>query len=111
LEGDELAREILEETGEYLGRGISGAVNMFDPELVILGGSTMKAGDLVLEPAKRVVEKRALSEMAERVRIVPGDLGEDAGAIGAVALVLRELFALSVPQEAEQAPEPYRSAG
>ena len=111
LEGDELAREILEETGEYLGIGISGAVNMFDPELVILGGSTMKAGDLVLEPAKRVVEKRALSEMAERVRIVPGDLGEDAGAIGAVALVLRELFALSVPQEAEQAPEPYRSAG
>ena len=110
LEGDELARRILKETGEYLGIGISSVVNMFNPELVILGGSTMKAGELVLEPATRVVEGRALYEIAEQVRIVPGDLGEDAGAVGAAALVLRELFALSVPQESERTAQPERSA-
>ncbi|MGF1472983.1 MAG: ROK family protein [Rubrobacteraceae bacterium] len=111
LEGDELAKRILKETGEYLGIGVSSAVNMFNPALVILGGATVKAGGLILEPATRVVEERALSEMAEQVRIVAGDLGEDAGAIGAVALVLRELFALSVPQESGRSPEPRRSAG
>ena len=99
LAGDELARKILEETGEYLGAGISTVVNMLNPDLVVVGGSTMKAGDLILEPAVRVAKRRALSEMAEKVRIVAGDLDEDAGAIGAVALVLRELFALSVPHE------------
>lgn len=121
LAGDELAARILEETGEYLGVGISTVVNMFNPELVVVGGSTMKAGDLILGPAREVAEKRALSDMAERVRIVAGDLDEDAGAIGAVALVLRELFALSVPHEGvlhdggprdgEPASEPERSAG
>ena len=110
LEGNELARRILKETGEYLGVGISSVVNMFNPELVIMGGSTMRAGELVLEPATRVVEGRALSEMAEHVCIVPGELGEDAGAVGAAALVLRELFALSVPRESEQAAQPGRSA-
>lgn len=115
LAGDELARKVLEETGEYLGAGLSVVVNMFDPSLVVVGGSTMKAGDLILEPAVRVAKRRALSEMAERVRIVAGDLDENAGAIGAVALVLRQIFALSVPHESvphdnEPTNKPYMSA-
>ncbi len=59
---------------------------------------------------RQVIEGRVLSEMAEQVCIVPGDLGEDAGAVGAAALVLRELFALSVPHEGGQIAEPDRSA-
>lgn len=99
LGGDKLARRILEETGEYLGIGVSNAVNLFDPELVVLGGSTMKAGGMVLNPAREVVRRRAMQGMAERVRVVAGRLGEDAGAVGAAALVLRKLFAISVPDE------------
>ena len=111
-----MATEILEETGRYLGAGISVVVNMFNPEVVVVGGSTMKAGDLILEPAIEVVNRRALSDMAGRVSIVAGDLDEDAGAIGAVALVLRELFALSVPhagvpRDGEPATAAKRSAG
>ena len=93
--GDPLARRILGETGEYLGLGIVGAVNILDPELVVLGGSTMRAGDMVLEPATRVVRSRALPALSERVRIVVGELGEDAGAVGAASMVMRGLF--SVP--------------
>jgi glucokinase-like ROK family protein len=94
LEGDEVARRVLEETGEYLGIGISNLVNSFDPELVVVGGSTMRAGSLILDPAIKVVRRRALPEMAEGVSIVAGKLGEDAGAVGAASLVLRRMFAV-----------------
>jgi glucokinase len=96
LSGDPLARRILEETGEYLGLGIVGAINVLDPELIVLGGSTIRAGELVLEPATRVVRSRALPGLAEHARIVAGELGEDAGAVGAASTVLRGLFAVSV---------------
>ena len=96
LSGDQLARRILEETGEYLGLGIVGAINVLDPELIVLGGSTIRAGELVLEPATRVVRSRALPGLAEHARIVAGELGEDAGAVGAASTVLRGLFAVSV---------------
>jgi predicted NBD/HSP70 family sugar kinase len=96
LSGDPLARRILEETGEYLGLGIVGAINVLDPELVVLGGSTIRAGEIVLEPATRVVRSRALPGLAEHARIVAGELGEDAGAVGAASMILRGLFVVSV---------------
>ncbi|WP_273847449.1 ROK family protein, partial [Rubrobacter calidifluminis] len=71
-------------------------VNAFDPELVVVGGSTAEAGELLLEPAREMVSKHALEHVANRVRVVRGTLGEDAGAIGAAALVLRELFTVSL---------------
>jgi N-acetylglucosamine repressor len=105
LAGDEIARAVLEETGRYLGLGISSVVNMMDPELVVIGGSTMQAGALVLDPVTEVVRQRALLRAAERVGIVAGALGEDAGAIGAAALVLRGMFAVSLPDDQEEATE------
>lgn len=111
LAGDEVALRVLEETGEYLGIGLSNVVNSFDPGLVVVGGSTMKAGELVLEPARRVLRLRALPGITEGVRVVPGALGEDAGAIGAATLVLRELFAVSVPDEEGEVARQARVAG
>lgn len=109
LKGDERAKKVLEETGEYLGLGIANAVNMFNPDLIVMGGSTLEAGDLVLEPARRVARRRAMPGMAEQFRIVAGELGEDAGAVGAASLVLRDLFAVSVAQ-GDQQHEENRSA-
>jgi predicted NBD/HSP70 family sugar kinase len=96
--GDELAVEILRETGEYTGMGISNMVNFLDPELVVVGGATMKASDLILQPASEVVRRRALPGMADRVKIVAGELGQNASAVGAAALVLRNLFAIAPPR-------------
>jgi predicted NBD/HSP70 family sugar kinase len=103
LQGDELARGILEETGQYLGVGVANAINLLNPEVVVLGGSTVEVGEMVTAPLIKVAKKRALPGMAERARIVKGELGEDAGAVGAAALVLRELFAVSVPVAVREA--------
>lgn len=93
LAGHVLARQILIETGQFLGLGVATIVNLFNPELIILGGTTMRAGPLILDPIAEVVQRRAMAGLAQHVRIVPGALEQDAGAIGAAALVLRRLFA------------------
>jgi N-acetylglucosamine repressor len=92
LSGDETAAEVLRDTGRYLGMGISNVVRVLDPALVVLGGSIMEAGDLVLSHADEVVQRRALNGATGRVRVVAGKLREDAGAVGAAALALRETF-------------------
>ena len=66
-----------------LGTGIASFVNVFNPELVVIGGGFARAGDLLLEPARRVVAERALLPARELVRIVPALLGAVAGLIGA----------------------------
>lgn len=96
LAGHALARDLLIETGQFLGQGLATVVNLFNPELVILGGATMRAGPLILDPIADVVRRRSMAGMAQDMRIVPGALGEDAGAIGAASLVLRRLFAPTV---------------
>lgn len=93
-EGDELAVQVMRETGRYLGVGVANVANVLDPSLVVVGGSTAVAGELLLEPVREVLRGRALPGIAENVRVVSGRLGEDAGAVGAAALVLQELFAV-----------------
>ncbi|HEY0604370.1 MAG TPA: ROK family transcriptional regulator [Herpetosiphonaceae bacterium] len=96
LAGHVLAQHILIETGQFLGLGVANVVNLFNPELIILGGTTMRAGPLILDSIADVVQRRAMAGLARHMRIVPGTLGQDAGAIGAAALVLRRLFAPGV---------------
>jgi glucokinase-like ROK family protein len=108
LKGHKLAEGVLEEVGTYLGYGMANVVNLLNPSLIVVGGSTIKAGNLILEPAVETVRRRALPEMGDRVRIVAGELGEDAGAVGAAALVLSELFVVSVPQNVLQEDGVYR---
>lgn len=97
LGGDELAQEVLRETGRYVGIGILNVTHLLNPELVVVGGSTVTAGHLLLDPAAEVVRRQVLPSVTEGVRIVQGGLGEDAGALGAASLVLRELFAEAAP--------------
>jgi glucokinase len=77
------ARDVLERVGVYLGHGIASFVNIFNPELVVLGGGFARAGDLLFEPARRIVAERALAPARDVVRIVPALLGVEAGLIGA----------------------------
>ena len=89
LRGDSAALGVLTLTGERLGAGIVGIVNTFNPEVVIVGGGVSRAGDLLLDPARRVVAERALRPSAATARIVRARLGEEAGVVGA-ALLARE---------------------
>jgi glucokinase len=77
------AREVLAHVGFHLGVGIASFVNIFNPELVVIGGGFSRAGDLLFEPARRVVVERALSPARDEVKIVPALLGVEAGLIGA----------------------------
>lgn len=82
-EGDPIAQGILRSVGEKLGAGIASLVNVFNPELVVIGGGFAAAGDWLLEPAREVVRWQALRPAGERVRIVRAELGTAAGLIGA----------------------------
>jgi glucokinase len=82
-EGDSRARDILDGIGRHLGAGIASLVNIFDPELVVIGGGFAAAGDFLLEPAREVMKRDALAPDGGRVRIVRAELGTAAGLIGA----------------------------
>jgi glucokinase len=82
-EGDARARELLAEIGRRLGSAIGSLVNIFNPEVVVIGGGFAAAGDLVLEPAWGVVTREALAPGRDLVRIVLAELGAEAGLVGA----------------------------
>jgi len=91
-ENDELASDIIRNAGMNLGVRVAYLVNLFNPEVVVIGGGVEKAGDIILGPIKNTVKKLAFSEQANMVKIIASSLGEDAVALGAAALAVRELF-------------------
>ena len=88
LAGDDAASSVLAAVGRSLGAGIASVVNIFEPEVVVVGGGASAAGDLLLDPAREVVAERALRPSRERVRIVPAAFGEEAGMVGAALFAL-----------------------
>jgi glucokinase len=82
-EGEQRAVEILDGIGRHLGAGIGTLVNIFNPELVVIGGGFAAAGDFVLDPAREVLQREALARAGYRVRIVRAELGTAAGLVGA----------------------------
>ncbi|MFA5388488.1 MAG: ROK family transcriptional regulator [Candidatus Omnitrophota bacterium] len=90
--GDTLAIELLEDGAVNLGVRIAYLVNLFNPEIVVIGGGIEKAGSLLLEPLRRTVRKWAFEEPANIVKIIPARLGEDAVALGAASVVIRDIF-------------------
>ncbi|TCJ15651.1 ROK family protein [Rubrobacter taiwanensis] len=85
-EGDEAARRVLEEAGVWLGIGVAGFVNVFNPEMVAVGGGVAEAGDFILEPARREVQLRSMSPSRDLVEIRLASLGVRSGMLGAAAL-------------------------
>ena len=85
-EGDEAASQVLQETGAWLGIGLAGFVNIFNPEVVAVGGGASRAGELILGPARKEVQLRARSPSRDLVEIKEASLGPASGVIGAAAL-------------------------
>ena len=88
-DGDALSLDVIAEAGAYLGIGMVNLVNIFNPEMIIVGGGVAKLGELLLEPARQVVRERAFPVSAQAVRVVTARLGEEAGIHGA-AIFARE---------------------
>jgi glucokinase len=88
LEGNELALQVVRESGEHLGRGIAILIDTLNPELVVVGSMGVRLGDLLLDPARRVVHEEAIASSAETCSIVPPDLGEAVGDHAALCVAL-----------------------
>lgn len=88
--GDVLARELVARTGYYLGLGLANLVNIFNPEMIVIGGGLSGMGDKLLAPAYEEAGRRAFRESFRAVRFVPAALGMDSGVLGAAALVLKD---------------------
>ena len=94
-DGDPLAREVLAAAGRMLGLAMVTLVNVFNPELVIVGGGASAAGDLMLDPAREVLAERALPPNRRLARVVQAHFGSEAGMIGASMLALDALTPLT----------------
>ena len=89
---DLLCIELLEEIGQKLGRQISGLINIFNPELVILGGSLSTTGENILQPVKSAVRKYSLNLVSKDSKIICSRLKERAGIIGACMMARKRMF-------------------
>jgi glucokinase len=88
--GDSLADEVISQAAAYLGVGLVNIVNIFNPEVIVIGGGMSRMGDRLLEPARQMVKERAFALPAQAVRIVTAELGDDAGLLGAAIFALSQ---------------------
>jgi glucokinase len=88
---DPLAKRLIEETGFYMGWGITNLVNIINPEIVTIGTIAVATGDLLLNPIRETVKKLAVRRVAEIVKIMPAQLGDLVGDLAAIALVIQTL--------------------
>ncbi|MBU0548860.1 MAG: ROK family protein, partial [Candidatus Omnitrophica bacterium] len=92
-EGDKLAREILNVAAERLGIKISYLVNLLNPEAVVIGGGLEEAGEEFLLKVSQVIKDWSFREITEDLKIVYSQLRENAVALGASSLIVRQVFA------------------
>ena len=85
--GIPVARAIIQNAAEALGVGLVNIIHCFNPEMIILGGGVTQMGPMLMEPALRVVQERAMKVPRERVQIVLAQLGSNTGLVGAGALI------------------------
>ena len=91
--GHAAARTVVAEAGEFLGIAAASLVNLLNPATVVLGGGLTLAGDLLLDSMNAVLKRRALWTNLSETRVVLSELGEQATAMGACTLVLKEALA------------------
>ena len=83
-EGNTTAREILADIGAHLGSGMGSFANIFEPELIVIGGGFgVAAWEHLIGPAETVMRREALRPMRDEVKVVRAELGTSAGLIGA----------------------------
>src|ERR1044072_128187 len=84
--GDDFSIMMIERTGRYIGTAVAGIINLLSLERIVLGGAVMEAGDLLLKPIIAAAAKQSFQPCFETTKIVAGELGANAVAIGAALL-------------------------
>lgn len=88
---DAVARRVMKDMGRVLGIGLANLINIFNPQMIVLGGRVKDAWELFIGAAREEVMRRAFQVPAERTEIVPSVLGDDAGMVGAAAVALQKI--------------------
>jgi glucokinase len=89
--GDSLAKELIRRTGYYLGVGLANLINIFNPELIVIGGGLSNIGSMLLDPAFKVAGERAYEQAFQAVCFACAGLGRNSGVLGAAAFALQEM--------------------
>ena len=91
-QGDLLALNLIEERARYLGIALANLVNIFNPELILLGGMFAQGHDLFIPKVTTTMREMAFAGMGDKVRLQPTTFGWRAGVVGASALALSRFF-------------------
>jgi len=81
--GDTFAKSVISETGEWVGVGVASLINLLNPDMIVICGGMIEAGDLLFDAIRHTAQRQAFEVPATRAQIVPAALGQDAGVIGA----------------------------
>jgi len=85
--GDRMALRILRRAAAYIGFGVVDVMHLVNPERVVLGGGVMNSADLMLPVIHRTIKRFAMESSRSNIKVVPGELGDDAGLFGAAAFL------------------------
>jgi predicted NBD/HSP70 family sugar kinase len=91
-ENDILAIKLLTKAGEDLGKKVAFLVNLFNPQIVVIGGGIEKAGSVLMDSLKKIVKEWAFEEATHLLKIMPAQLAENAAPLGAASLVIKNFF-------------------
>ncbi len=83
--GDHLSQKLVQDAGYYIGTALANLINLFNPTKIVIGGGVAQAGDLLLEPVRKVAKQRSLKVASQAVTITSAVLGRRSSAMGAVA--------------------------
>ena len=89
--GDKLANELIARTAYYLGIGLANLINIFNPEVIVIGGGLSNIGDMLLKPAFKEAGRRAFKQAYQSVRFARAELGRNSGALGAATFALEKI--------------------
>ena len=93
-EEDVLAIEVIEEIGSVLGRAIAGLINLFNPELIVIGGNIASTKEYLLLPIRSAIQKHSLNMINKDTTIKFSKLGKKAGSVGSCMLSRSKLLGL-----------------
>jgi glucokinase-like ROK family protein len=92
LQGDQLCRSAMEKVGEYLGTGIADLANIFNPQMVVIGGTFHYGREIILPILEKTISSETLPAVKENLHVIFSELGADACVLGAIAVVLDDIL-------------------
>ncbi len=101
--GDRVAWKVFDLAAEYVGVGIAGLINLYNPAAVFIGGGVAQAGDILFDRVRKTVQARALKKISNAVSIEPATFGPRSAVMGAISLILSGVVNLNLEHKARSA--------